>query len=98
MPEILYRKWRPRTFGEVAGQEHVAMTLKNAAARGCHVENSVVRTDGRSRGNRACHMEMTENAADIRRCRRRFGGVGIRVACGPDDCAAQRSEQGACQR
>ena len=30
MPEILYRKWRPRTFGEVAGQEHVATTLKNA--------------------------------------------------------------------
>jgi DNA polymerase-3 subunit gamma/tau len=34
MPEILYRKWRPRTFGEVAGQEHVATTLKNALATG----------------------------------------------------------------
>jgi DNA polymerase-3 subunit gamma/tau len=30
MPEILYRKWRPRTFAEVAGQEHVATTLRNA--------------------------------------------------------------------
>jgi DNA polymerase-3 subunit gamma/tau len=32
LSEILYRKWRPRTFAEVAGQEHVATTLKNALA------------------------------------------------------------------
>ena len=32
MPEILYRKWRPRSFGEIAGQEHVATTLINALA------------------------------------------------------------------
>ena len=34
MPEILYRKWRPRTFAELAGQEHVATTLTNALATG----------------------------------------------------------------
>ena len=34
MSEILYRKWRPRSFAEVAGQEHVATTLKNALASG----------------------------------------------------------------
>ena len=34
MPEILYRKWRPRSFGELAGQEHVATTLRNALATG----------------------------------------------------------------
>ncbi len=32
LSEILYRKWRPRSFAEVAGQEHVATTLKNALA------------------------------------------------------------------
>lgn len=32
LSEILYRKWRPRTFAEVAGQEHVSTTLKNALA------------------------------------------------------------------
>jgi len=32
LTEILYRKWRPRTFDEVAGQEHVTATLKNALA------------------------------------------------------------------
>ncbi|NQS75696.1 MAG: DNA polymerase III subunit gamma/tau [Peptococcaceae bacterium] len=26
----LYRKWRPQTFGEIIGQEHIIRTLKNA--------------------------------------------------------------------
>ncbi len=30
--EVLYRKWRPRTFAELAGQEAVARTLTNAVA------------------------------------------------------------------
>lgn len=30
----LYRKWRPKTFEEVVGQEHVTQTLKNALATG----------------------------------------------------------------
>jgi DNA polymerase-3 subunit gamma/tau len=34
LSEILYRKWRPRSFAELAGQEHVATTLKNALASG----------------------------------------------------------------
>ncbi len=34
MPEILYRKWRPRTFAELAGQEHVTTTLVNALGTG----------------------------------------------------------------
>ena len=32
--EVLYRKWRPRTFAELAGQERVARTLTNAIASG----------------------------------------------------------------
>ncbi|BCX05164.1 MAG: hypothetical protein KatS3mg053_3102 [Candidatus Roseilinea sp.] len=34
MAEALYRKWRPRTFDEVVGQEHVTTTLKNQVATG----------------------------------------------------------------
>ncbi|MGE0685328.1 MAG: DNA polymerase III subunit gamma/tau, partial [Dehalococcoidia bacterium] len=34
MAESLYRKWRPRSFAELAGQEHVATTLTNALASG----------------------------------------------------------------
>ena len=25
----LYREWRPRTFEDVVGQEHITITLKN---------------------------------------------------------------------
>jgi DNA polymerase-3 subunit gamma/tau len=28
--QVFYRKWRPQTFAEVAGQEHVVQTLRNA--------------------------------------------------------------------
>ncbi len=30
----LYRKWRPKTFDEIAGQAHVVQTLKNAIDKG----------------------------------------------------------------
>ncbi len=34
MAENLYRKWRPTRFAELAGQEHVATTLRNALSGG----------------------------------------------------------------
>jgi DNA polymerase-3 subunit gamma/tau len=34
MTQALYRKWRPQTFDEVVGQEHVTQTLRNALAAG----------------------------------------------------------------
>ncbi len=34
MAQALYRKWRPQTFDEVSGQEHVLHTLRNALASG----------------------------------------------------------------
>ncbi|MDR9786548.1 MAG: DNA polymerase III subunit gamma/tau [Peptococcaceae bacterium MAG4] len=30
----LYREWRPRTFGEIIGQEHITRTLQNAVKAG----------------------------------------------------------------
>ena len=30
MAEALYRKWRPQTWEEVVGQDHVVVTLRNA--------------------------------------------------------------------
>ena len=30
MPQALYRKYRPKTWGEVIGQDHVTITLQNA--------------------------------------------------------------------
>jgi DNA polymerase-3 subunit gamma/tau len=32
--QALYRKWRPRTFDQIVGQEHVVRTLRNALASG----------------------------------------------------------------
>ncbi|RLC64529.1 MAG: DNA polymerase III subunit gamma/tau [Chloroflexota bacterium] len=32
--QVLYRKWRPKTFEEVVGQEHVTRTLRNALRDG----------------------------------------------------------------
>ncbi|HVP05603.1 MAG TPA: DNA polymerase III subunit gamma/tau [Dehalococcoidia bacterium] len=34
MTEVLYRKWRPQSFAEVAGQEAVTRTLRNSIAAG----------------------------------------------------------------
>ena len=31
---VLYRKYRPQTFGEIIGQEHAVRALRNAVARG----------------------------------------------------------------
>jgi DNA polymerase-3 subunit gamma/tau len=32
--QVIARKWRPQTFGDVVGQDHVVRTLKNAINRG----------------------------------------------------------------
>lgn len=32
MSQALYRKWRPQTFADVIGQEHITQTLKNSVA------------------------------------------------------------------
>ena len=34
MYQALYRKWRPKTFDEVVGQEHITETLKNQIITG----------------------------------------------------------------
>ena len=32
--QVLYRKWRPGTFSDLAGQEHVGNTLRQAVTQG----------------------------------------------------------------
>ena len=34
MHQVLYRKWRPRTFDEVSGQEHITSVLKYEVQNG----------------------------------------------------------------
>lgn len=45
----LYRKFRPKTFGEVVGQDHVIQTLKNQIISG-RIGHAYLLTGGRGTG------------------------------------------------
>ena len=45
----LYRKFRPRTFGEVVGQDHIVQTLKNQIKSG-RIGHAYLLTGGRGTG------------------------------------------------
>jgi len=45
----LYRKFRPKTFSEIVGQEHVVQTLKNQIKSG-RVGHAYLLTGGRGTG------------------------------------------------
>ncbi len=47
--QALYRKWRSQTFEEVVGQEHVALTLRNALRDG-HISHAYLFTGPRGTG------------------------------------------------
>jgi DNA polymerase-3 subunit gamma/tau len=49
MAQALYRKWRPQTFDEVVGQEHVVRTLRNAILSG-HIHHAYLFAGPRGTG------------------------------------------------
>lgn len=53
MYQALYRKWRPRTFDDVVGQEHITATLKNEIARGAP-SHAYLFTGSRGTGKTTC--------------------------------------------
>ncbi|MBQ1352047.1 MAG: DNA polymerase III subunit gamma/tau, partial [Oscillospiraceae bacterium] len=53
MYQALYRKWRPKTFDEVTGQEHVTKTLKQQAAQG-RLSHAYLFTGTRGTGKTTC--------------------------------------------
>lgn len=53
MYQALYRKWRPRTFDEVAGQEHITETLKGQLAAG-RLSHAYLFTGTRGTGKTTC--------------------------------------------
>ena len=53
MYQALYRKWRPGTFSEVVGQEHITSTLQKQVAEG-HVGHAYLFTGTRGTGKTTC--------------------------------------------
>ncbi len=49
MYQSLYRTWRPHTFSEMVGQEHVVRTLKNQAEKG-HIAHAYLFSGSRGTG------------------------------------------------
>lgn len=53
MYQALYRKWRPKTFDDVVGQEHITATLKNEVAAG-KFSHAYLFTGSRGTGKTTC--------------------------------------------
>ena len=51
--QVLYRKWRPRTFADVSGQEHITSTLSNEIVSG-KVSHAYLFTGSRGTGKTTC--------------------------------------------
>ncbi len=53
MYQALYRKWRPKTFSEVVGQDHITDTLQRQVAEG-HIAHAYLFTGTRGTGKTTC--------------------------------------------
>lgn len=53
MYQVLYRKWRPKVFSDVVGQEHITKTLMNAVDTG-RVSHAYLFTGSRGTGKTTC--------------------------------------------
>ena len=53
MYQVLYRKYRPKVFADVYGQEHVTSTLKNEIKEG-RIAHAYLFTGSRGTGKTTC--------------------------------------------
>ena len=75
MYQALYRKWRPRTFADVVGQEHITETLQRQVAEG-RLSHAYLFTGTRGTGKTTCakilaravNCEQPENGNPCNRC------------------------------
>jgi len=75
MYQALYRKWRPRTFADVVGQEHITETLQRQVAEG-RLSHAYLFTGTRGTGKTTCakilaravNCEHPENGNPCNRC------------------------------
>lgn len=66
MYRVLYRKWRPQTFDDVSGQEHITTTLKNELVAG-RLNHAYLFTGSRGTGKTTCAKILAKavNCLDI---------------------------------
>lgn len=66
MYRVLYRKWRPQTFDDVSGQEHITTTLKNEIVAG-RLNHAYLFTGSRGTGKTTCAKILAKavNCLDI---------------------------------
>ena len=75
MYQALYRKWRPKTFADVVGQEHITETLQRQVAEG-RLSHAYLFTGTRGTGKTTCakilaravNCEYPENGNPCNRC------------------------------
>jgi len=75
MYQALYRKWRPKTFADVVGQEHITETLQRQVAEG-RLSHAYLFTGTRGTGKTTCakilakavNCENPENGNPCNRC------------------------------
>ena len=75
MYQALYRKWRPKTFSDVVGQEHITETLQRQVAEG-RLSHAYLFTGTRGTGKTTCakilakavNCERPENGNPCNRC------------------------------
>lgn len=75
MYQALYRKWRPKTFSDVVGQEHVTETLQRQVAEG-RLSHAYLFTGTRGTGKTTCakilakavNCEHPENGSPCNKC------------------------------
>ena len=53
MYQALYRKYRPKSFDEIVGQEHITTTLKNQVQSG-NISHAYLFTGSRGTGKTSC--------------------------------------------
>ncbi|MBR3289219.1 MAG: DNA polymerase III subunit gamma/tau, partial [Clostridia bacterium] len=53
MYQVLYRKWRPKTFSEVVGQPHITTALKNEIRTG-RLAHAYLFVGSRGTGKTSC--------------------------------------------
>lgn len=61
MYQVLYRKWRPQVFDDVAGQEHITTTLKNEVIEN-RLNHAYLFTGSRGTGKTTCAKILSKAA------------------------------------